>query len=154
VFTPEYTKELRDRLDGKEEVGEKSTEGPEGDVKDQEDHAETKAYEYKFKASSFRPATEEVQTEAPGDRGGEGVCEKPTVDDLDGEPLDGGGVDGVPMDDVDGEPLDGEVLDEEPLDGEPLQDEELDGEPTKNVDEDLDGDPMDEGVDGVHMHLD
>lgn len=144
VFTPEFTKELRDRLDGKEDTGRETTEGLEGSVKDEEDHGETKAYESKFKASSFRPATEEVQAEAPEEKDGEDMGEKTAMDDLDGNPLDGGDVDGVPMDDVDGEPLDGE----------PLGEEDLDGEPMKDVDEDLDGDPMDEDVDGVQMSSD
>lgn len=145
VFSPEFTKELRDRLDGKEDAEEQSTEGPEGDVKDQDGHVETKVYESRFKASSFKPATEEAQVEAAEDMDGE-----PVMDDLDGEPFDGGDVDGDPMDDVDGEPLDGEPLDGEPLDGEPWRDD-LDGEPMKGVVEDLDGDPMDENVDGAQM---
>ena len=139
VFAPEYTKELRDRLDGKEDAGEEVTEEVEGGGEDEGGQTETKAYESKFKASSFKPATIEVQVEAPGEKDGE-----PVMDDMDGEPLDGGDMDGVPMDDVDGEPLDGE-----PMDGEPLRDEDLDGEPMR--DEDLDGMPMDEDVDGVQM---
>ena len=145
VFAPEFTKELRDRLDGKEDTEEKTTEGPEGDVKDEEGHAETKAYESKFKASSFKPATE-AQMEVLAEKGGDDIDRTSAMDDLDGEPLDGGDVDGVPMDDLDGEPLDGE-----PLDGEPLRDEDVDGEPMKGVDEDPDGDPMDVGVDEVQM---
>lgn len=145
VFTPEFTKELRDRLDGKEGAGQETTEGPEGDVKDQEGHSETKVYESKFKASSFKPASEEAHAEVPEEKN-EDIDGKPVMDGLDGEPY-GGDVDGVPMDDVDGEPLDGEALD-----GEPLRDEELDGEPMNDhADEELDGDPMDEGVDGARM---
>ena len=147
VFAPEFTKELRDRLDGKEDPGEKATEGPEGSVEDGEGHTETKVYESKFKASSFKPAIEEAQAETHGENDGEDIDGKPVMDDLDGEPLDGGDLDGVPMYDVDGESLDGE-----PLDGEPLRDADVDGEPMKDVDEDLDGDPMDEGVDGAQMH--
>lgn len=141
VFAPEYTKELRDRLDGKEDAGSEAAEEMEGgDGEDEGGQPEAKAYESKFKASSFKPATEDVQVEVLEGKGGEHA-----MDDMDGEPLDGGGVDGVPMDDVDGEPLDGE-----PLDGEPLQDDDLDGEPMR--DEDLDGEPMDvEDVDGVQM---
>ena len=147
MFAPEYTKELRDRLDGKEDAGREVTEEAEGGEEDEGGQMETKAYESKFKASSFKPATEEVQVVVPGKEDGE-----PVMDDMDGEPLDGGDVDGVPMDDVDGEPLDGEPMDGEPLDGEPLRDEDLDGEPMK--DEDLDGMPMDEDVDGVQMRSD
>jgi hypothetical protein len=87
---------------------------------------ETKAYESKFKASSFKPATEDVQVEAPIDG-------EPVMDDADGEPLDSGDMGGVPMD-VD--PHDGDPLDREPLDPEPLRDKDLDGEP---MDEDVCG---------------
>ena len=149
VFSPEFTKELRDRLDGKEDTGKEAMEETEENGEHEGGQTETKAYESKFKASSFKPATEETQVEAPGGKDSEDIDGKPTMDDVDGEPLDGGDVDGIPMDDVDGEPLDGEPLDGEPLDGEPLRDEDLDGEPMK--DEDLDGEPMDEDVDEVQM---
>ena len=139
VFSPEFTKELRDRLDGKEEDTEqKITEEAEGGGEDHQGPTETKTYESKFKASSFKPATEEAQVEGSGEKGGD------DIDGSDGEPMDDGDVDGVPMDDMDGEPLDGEPLDGEPLDGQPLQDEDLDGEPMRDVGEDLDGTPMDE----------
>ena len=147
VFAPEFTKELRDRLDGKEDAGKEATEETEGTREDERGQTETRAYESKFKASSFKPATEEVEVEAPGKKDGEDLDGEPVVDDVDGEPLGGGDVDGAPMEDMDGEPLDNE-----PLDGEPLREEDLDGEPMR--DEDLDGDPMDEDVDGVQMHSD
>ena len=152
VFAPEFTKELRDRLDGKEDVGKEATEETEESKEDELGRTETKAYESKFKASSFKPATEEVEVDAPGEKHDEDIDGEPVVDDVDGVPLGDGDVDGVPMDDTDGEPLDGEPLDGEPLDGEPLRDEDLDGEPMR--DEELDGEPMDEDVDGVQMHSD
>ena len=139
VFAPEFTKELRDRLDGKEDTGKKATEETEGSEKDEGGQTETKVYESKFKAISFKPAIEEAQVEAPEEKDGEDIDGEPVMGDVDGEPLDGGDVDGVPMDGVDGKSLDGEALDGEPLDGEPMKDE------------DLDGDPMDEDVDGVQM---
>ena len=144
VFAPEFTKELRDRLDGKEDAGEKAAEETEGSGKDEDGQTETKPYESKFKPSSFKPATEGTQGEESGVEGGGNIDGGSVVDEMDGEPLDEEDVDGVPMDDVDGEPLDGE-----PLDGESLRDDDLDGEPMKN--EDLDGEPMDEDVDGVQM---
>lgn len=144
VFSPEFTKELRDRLDGKEDTDKSATEEIEEIGQHEGGQTETKVYESKFKASSFKPATEETQVEASGEKNGEGVDGKAAMDDVDGEPLGSGDVDGVPMDDVDGEPFDGE-----PLDGEPLRDEDLDGEPIK--DEDLDGEPMDEDIDGVQI---
>lgn len=146
VFSPEFTKELRDRLDGKEDTEEKIIEEAEVGGEDDRGPTETKTYESKFKVSSFKPATEEAQVEGSG---GDDIDGEHVMDDSDGEPMDGGDVDGVPMDDMDGEPLDGEPLDGEPLDGEPLdgepmQDEDLDGEPMRDVDEGLDGMPMDE----------
>ena len=144
VFAPEFTKELRDRLDGKEDGGEKVAEETEGSGKDEDGQTETKPYESKFKPSSFKPATEGTQGGESGVEGGGNIDGGSVVDEMDGEPLDEEDVDGVPMDDVDGEPLDGE-----PLDGESLRDDDLDGEPMKN--EDLDGEPMDEDVDGVQM---
>jgi len=134
VFSPEFTKELRDRLDGKEDAGKKETEEAEGSGKDEGAQTETKAYESKFKASSFKPATEEAQVRALGEKVEEDIDGESAMDD----------VDGVVMDDVDGEPLDGE-----PLDGEPLQGGDLDGEPMG--DEDLDGEPMDEDFDGIQI---
>ena len=149
VFSPEFTKELRDRLDGREDAENKATEEAEESEKDEGAQTETKAYESKFKASSFKPATEEAHMEVPGENDGEDIDGEPAMDDVDGEPLEGGDVDGVAMDDMDGEPLDGEPLDGDPLDGEPLRSGDLDGEPMK--DEDLDGEPMDEDVDGVQI---
>lgn len=145
VFSPEFTKELRDRLDGKD-AEKMIEEDAEGGGKGQEDQTETKAYESKFKASSFKPATEEAQVEVTEEKG-ENIDGEPVMDDLDGEPLDGGDMDGVPIDDMDGAPMDD--VDGEPLDGEPLRDADLDGEPMG--DDGLDGEPMDEDTDGVQM---
>jgi U2-associated protein SR140 len=142
VFSPEFTKELRDRLDGKEGADKMATEEAMGCEKDQGGQMETKAYESKFKASSFKPATEEVRVEVPEEKD-EDIDGEPVVDDVDGEPLDGGDVDGVPMEDVDGEPLDGEYLYGEPMDG-----EHLDGEPLREY---VDGEPMDEDFNGVQV---
>lgn len=143
VFPPEFTKELRDRLDGKEDTEQKITEEVEVGGEDYRGPTETKTYEFKFKASSFKPA-EEAPVEGSVEKGGGDIDGEPVMDDLDGELMDGGDVDGIPMEDVDGEPLDGEPLEGEPLDGEPLRGDDLDGEPMRDVDEDLDGMPMDE----------
>jgi len=145
VFPPEFTAELRARLEGmtmqeKEQVmDEAETAAPERD--------NSTAFANKFKSSSFKPAT------APA-----------VADDDDGEPMDEGSdddVDGVPADDIDGEPVDD--VDGEPLaadvDGEPM--ENIDGEPMDDVDgmpiddldgapvDDVDDEPMDDDIDGA-----
>lgn len=132
VFPPDFTTELRSRLDGREiNVDEVPQE-----VEVVEEITVEAPVAPRFKASSFKPAAETM----------------PPPADIDGEPLDD--VDGEPMDDVDGEPLNADV-DGEPLptshdvDGEPL-DEDLDGAPLLNedvdgaslADEDLDGAPI------------
>lgn len=133
VFPPEFTKELRARLEG-EVVRERKEEGVEvREVKKVE--RKEPEFKSKFTASSFKPA-EEVQAKA--DDGGDGDDM-----DVDGEPMDMGSdldgevVGGVPVDDLDGEPMDD--LDGEPvnLDGPPLDD--IDGEP---LGDDLDGAPV------------
>ncbi|CAL1707281.1 unnamed protein product [Somion occarium] len=134
VFPPDFTSELRARLEGatiqdnEPQVTEITTE-----TKDS-----TAAFVSKFKASSFKPAAQ-VEEAAPN------------VED-EGEPMDeGSDIDGMPVDDVDGEPLpadvDGEPLND--LDGEPMED--LDGQPI--ADEDVDGEPMDNDLDGAPVDV-
>lgn len=141
VFPPDFTTELRIRLEGSptKELAEES-ENMEGEEEKGEESK--KNFASKFKASSFKPAEPEPEplpsAAASGVGGG----------DDDGEPMDeGSDVDGVPVDDVDGEPLaedvDGEPIDN--VDGEPMDD--VDGEPIGDVDgepmEDVDGEPVD-----------
>ncbi|KAJ3480042.1 hypothetical protein NLI96_g8641 [Meripilus lineatus] len=125
VFPPDFTAELRARLEGSptKEVVEEEEQGKD-EVKEN-----MTSFASKFKASSFKPAEPEPIPVVAG-----------ADDDDDGEPMDeGSDVDGVPVDDVDGEPLGVDV------DGEPMED--MDGEPM----DDVDGDPLGVDVDGEPM---
>ncbi|OBZ68245.1 U2 snRNP-associated SURP motif-containing protein [Grifola frondosa] len=150
VFPPDFTAELRARLEGEttKEV-EASDEQVVSEVKES-----STAFTSKFKASSFRPAevvaltgTGAVVGAADADEhDGESMDEgsdidgKP-MDDVDGVPIDLD-LDGVPIDDVDGEPMDDDIdgVPMDDVDGEPMDDAPIDGEP---MDEDLDGAPID-----------
>lgn len=129
VFPMEFTKELRERLEGNMALAEENEEVEEM----QEESEVATSFTSKFKTSAFKPATEVVDA-APS---------------ADGEPMDeGSDLDGVPVDDVDGEPMAQDV------DGVPIED--VDGVPVDDVDgvpmdsADLDGEPM-EDVDGVPL---
>ncbi|QRW21578.1 RNA recognition motif protein [Rhizoctonia solani] len=91
VFTPEFTSELRKRLDGKD-VGEERKEGEERVEK-----VEERKVVSKFKAAAFGAVVEPAK-EAE-DLDGE------KVEDIDGENLDGENIDG---ENLDGENIDGE----------------------------------------------
>ncbi|KAF9010504.1 hypothetical protein BDQ17DRAFT_1387745 [Cyathus striatus] len=133
VFPPDFTTELRQRLEG----AVVATEVKHDDSTTPQSIA-NQSQTSKFKTSSFKPATVETHMEPANVSDGEPM----DVSDVDGEPVDD--VDGVPVDDLDGEPvddLDGEPADD--LDGVPV--DNLDGEPIK---ENLDGDPVDD-LDGV-----
>lgn len=142
VFSPEFTADLRARLEGsstpaqEEHVEEKVTNEP-------LDEPKTIS---KFKASSFKPAeatatAEELSDGEPMDEGSDsdGAEAKGTgkpVDDVDGVQLDDD-LDGAPVDDLDGAPIDD--LDEDGVDSRPAM-EDIDGEA---MDEDVDGAPVD-----------
>ncbi|KAJ7496036.1 hypothetical protein B0H11DRAFT_1716178 [Mycena galericulata] len=115
VFPPDFTTELRMRLEGttaeEEQKAQESVEPAQ---------VETAAAPSRFKTSAFQPATDPVDAVLDGE----------AIDDVDGEPVDD--VDGAPMeDDVDGAPVeddvDGTPLDD--VDGVPMDDEDLDGAP-------------------------
>lgn len=137
VFPPDFTSELRSRLEGlAKEAPSKSVEINEVTPKNADIQAS------RFKASSFQlatiPTNEGLNTDdgEPMDVGSD--VDGDPVDDVDGDPVDD--VDGEPVDDVDGEPVDD-------VDGEPLDD--VDGEPLDDadgiiVDEDVDGMPIDD----------
>lgn len=140
VFPPDFTAELRARLDGTTQA---DLNEPKADDDASVDAAQAQSsYVSKFKAKSFQPA-QEVTKETPS------FAED--ADDLDGAPIEDMDVDGEPLD-VDGEPLDvdGTPLDDD-VDGVPLdqsEDPDVDGEPM----EDIDGSPMDaDDVDGVPL---
>ncbi|KAI0321167.1 hypothetical protein OF83DRAFT_1100964 [Amylostereum chailletii] len=140
VFPPEFTAELRQRIEG--QVAEEAP-APMVAVVETKDYAPVTVS--RFKASTFKPAeeTEAVVEGGPVSSAAADLDGEPMDEDVDGDPLEED-VDGVPVvDDVDGEPLNGE---NEPVDGEPM--DELDGEPMDegSVDgepaEDMDGEPV------------
>ncbi|KAJ7091166.1 hypothetical protein C8R44DRAFT_719846 [Mycena epipterygia] len=131
VFPPDFTTELRTRLEGmvNEEEEQKSHEKVEAIVVD------TTVAPSRFKTSTFQLATDPVDPAPSTDPDGE------VIDDVDGEPVDD--IDGEQMQDVDGEPLDDDV------DGEPV-DDDVDGVP---MDDDVDGAPLEDDLDGAPMEL-
>ncbi|KAJ6587138.1 hypothetical protein DFH09DRAFT_1142685 [Mycena vulgaris] len=137
VFPPDFTTELRSRLEGATmEEEEKSQEKVEA-VK-----VDTTVAPSRFKTSTFQLAADPVDTAPSADLDGE------VIDDVDGEPVDD--LDGEQMDDVDGEPvddLDGVPMDD--VDGAPMEDD-VDGAP---LDDNVDGVPFDEDLDGAPMEL-
>lgn len=148
VFPPDFTAELRQRLEGQEILQTQTEEEAVVEVK------VTAPVVSKFKTSAFRPA-EEVAADtslpsaiasAPVEENDDDGEAMELDSEADGEPL-AEDVDGALLDDVDGEPL---PLD---LDGEPMDD--LDGATMEDVDgapmEDLDGEPMGQDLDGVPM---
>ena len=143
VFPPEFTRELRLRLEGMAIEKEEKEE-----VREVYERKEsTPEFKSKFTASSFRPAAEVVDAPSAADDDGEpmdvgsDVDGEPVADDVDGEPI-GDDVDGEPIPDaVDGAPI------AEDVDGEPIT-EDLDGEPM----EDVDGEPMDD-IDGAPVQV-
>lgn len=152
VFSPDFTRELRERLEGQVEGG-----GKEGSVEvekgmvSEEMEEKTPAFGSKFKASSFRPAEAVVEPSvvaaAPVTFAPAAATTAPPAaahEDDDGEPMDeGSDIDGKPVeDDVDGQPL------AEDVDGEPMGEGDMDGEPMA-VEEDMDGEPLDDDVDGA-----
>ncbi|EGO25376.1 hypothetical protein SERLADRAFT_448355 [Serpula lacrymans var. lacrymans S7.9] len=140
VFPPDFTSELRARLDGTS----RSDAQPKEEADDLEVSESKEVYTSRFKAKSFQPAQDIVEP---------AVLDVPGKDNkVGGEPMDeGSDIDGEAMDNVDGEPLNDDV------DGVPIDD--IDGAPIDDVDgapiEDMDGEPMeeDENVDGVPMSI-
>ncbi len=158
VFPPDFTTELRVRLEGGEAaIGQtkavQKVVQATGDV--------PKEVINKFKTSSFQPATAAAMEPAiatvtedggafydidgdPVDLDGEPVDLDGEHVDLDSEPAD---LDGEPVD-LDDEPinLDGENvdLDGEPLDGESSASRRPESKPVQTADSDRDGTPMDE----------
>jgi U2-associated protein SR140 len=147
VFSPDFTAELRTRLEGT------TAEDDQKEDKVEPVKADTTVVPSRFKTSTFQLATVPVDP-APSDADLDGQVlddvDGEPVDDVDGEPVDD--VDGMPLDDVDGEPvddLDGEPMDD--VDGVPLQDDDVDGAP---IQEDMDGEPLDgDDLDGAPMDV-
>ncbi|KAF8210496.1 hypothetical protein K438DRAFT_1916860 [Mycena galopus ATCC 62051] len=137
VFPPDFTSELRMRLDGTTAEDEQKSQEKEDPAKD-----EIAAAPSRFKTSTFQLATAPVEP-APSDADLDGEI----IDDVHSQPVDD--VDGLPLEDIDGEPVDvdGEPMDD--VDGVPLEDD-VDGAP---ILEDMDGEPLDEDLDGAPMEV-
>ena len=140
VFPPEFTTELRARLDGTTRAELKADQEDENGGTTLEAQS---VYASRFKAKSFQPAQEPAPSVPQ-------VAQKDGNDDVDGVPIDEMDVDGVPLDqDVDGVPLD------EDANGDPL-DEDVDGIPLAGGlgagGVDVDGEPMvEDDVDGMPL---
>ncbi|KAI0066134.1 hypothetical protein BV25DRAFT_1905759 [Artomyces pyxidatus] len=140
VFPPEFTAQLRQRIDGQVD------EAPVQQAAPVEERTEAPAVVSRFKASTFKPAEETVETAPPAPIDGEAVDGEESMDE------GSDGVDGEPVDDLDGQPL------EEDVDGEPIADD-VDGEPIDDLDGvpmdegDVDGEPMDDDIDGAPIDV-
>lgn len=153
VFSPDFTSQLRRRLEGAKTLEENV---------DQEEptvQITNKGSVSRFKSSTFQLAAEPLAStyddgdpmDVSSEDGNEGLGV-----DIDGEPAndtdedqmkngEGGDIDGDPIgEDVDGEPI------TEDVDGEPIT-EDVDGEPLGD-DLDIDGIPVDDGI-GVSLNL-
>jgi U2-associated protein SR140 len=137
VFPPDFTSELRRRLEGPEIPSEAI-------VVDEPTVQTENKFASKFKTSSFQLAMESGNDSShAGDGEPMEVSsdEEKKLEDLDGEPVGDVDIDGVPIDDIDGEPIvdsTGVAMDDD-LDGEPVGDD-VDGVP---VEGDIDGIPVD-----------
>lgn len=141
VFPPEFTSELRQRLEGASTPLEMKAE------EKVNEHGEQKAsFTSRFKQSSFKLAIDAPSALGDAlDDSGKPVDGGKSIDDVDGDPMDD--VDGDPMDDVDGIPVDD--VDGDPVESvvvEPIPDAapaDIDGMPV-----DVDGEPIDD-LDGI-----
>ncbi|EJD52558.1 hypothetical protein AURDEDRAFT_82199 [Auricularia subglabra TFB-10046 SS5] len=146
VFPPDFTAELRARLDGAPTV-EESKESVPVEEAVEETTPEAAPVVSKFKASAFKPAAAASEGADVDGEQLDDVDGDPMNDDIDGEPLAGGeDLDGAPLD----EDLDGAPLADDDVDGAPLAEEDADGAPL--VDDDLDGAPMaEDDLDSQHL---
>jgi U2-associated protein SR140 len=135
IFPPDFTQQLRRRIDG--QVQEDAPVVEEATVVVEEP---APAPVSRFKTSSFKPAEELAEppkTTVVPDEGGESPMDMES--DVDGQPFDDN-IDGEPLENIDGESPDD-------IDGVPLE-EDIDGAP---LEDDVDGAPLEEGIDGVPM---
>ncbi|QRV79159.1 RNA recognition motif protein [Ceratobasidium sp. AG-Ba] len=119
VFGPDFTSDLRRRLDGREEI--KETE----DETKEERGEEKKTVGSKFKAAAFGAVTSEPVLEVA--KATEENIDGEDIDgeDIDGEDLDGEAMGGAGGEDIDGEDIDGEKIDGDDIDGEAIDGQEL-----------------------------
>jgi U2-associated protein SR140 len=154
VFPPDFTSQLRRRLEGAK-ASEENIDQEEPAVQ-----ATNKGFVSRFKSSTFQLAAEPLAStyddgdpmDVSSEDGNKGL-----VVDIDGDPVnyvdqdqmknsDGEDIDGDPIgEDVDGDPIN------EDVDGEPIA-EDVDGEPLGD-DLDIDGIPVDDGIDGVPANI-
>lgn len=142
VFPPEFTSELRTRLEGAvvrpEIIKEETTASPQ---------PLPESFSSRFKTSTFQIASEANPVGSGSGNASDGEPMDVSSDgkggsDLDGEPVEDIDIDGVPVDDIDGEPL-GES-------GQDTFDDDLDGEP---IADDIDGIPLDDDIDRVSLQV-
>jgi len=132
VFPPDFTSELRRRLEGPE-IPSETVVANEPSVQTENKFAS------KFKTSSFQLATQSSSLGNDPSHASDGEPMEVSSDgDLDGEPVDDVDIDGMPVDDIDGELIVDSTLG--------AMDDDLDGEP---IGDDVDGVPVEEGIDGI-----
>ena len=131
VFPPDFTSQLRRRLEGAKTLEENV---------DQEEPAiqtTNTGFASRFKSSTFQLAVEPLVSTDTGDGDPMDVSSEEGDKNLQ---LD---INGHPVNHIDEDQLDGEIIDED-IDGDPIV-EDVDGEP---ITEDVDGEPITEDVDG------
>lgn len=138
VFPPDFTSQLRRRLEGAKALEENV---------DQEEPAvqnTNKDFVSRFKSSTFQLAVEPLASADDGD--------PMDVSSEDGDKGLGLDIDGDPVYDGElvGEDIDGDPIGED-VDGEPIA-EDVDGEPLGD-DLDIDGIPVDDDIDGVPVNI-
>lgn len=152
VFPPDFTSELRQRLEGAVSAADKTEQAEAERLPAKELNPS------RFKTSSFKMATESENLE-PSVRGTESDGEPMDVSgdeadrgDVDGKPVEDIDVDGMPVEDID---VDGVPVEDVDVDGVPVEDADVDGVPVEDVDldglpvDDVDGVPVDDDVDGA-----
>jgi U2-associated protein SR140 len=108
VFPPEFTSELRAKLDGI------TPEDPrQKEMEETKSHEVATSFASKFKASTFKPAEDPSGTQPveqstavnpANPQEEDDDIDGMAIDDIDGEPVDD--IDGQSIDDIDGEPMD------------------------------------------------
>lgn len=132
VFPPDFTSELRRRLEGDVSAANETEQA-------EAERLPTKELNpSRFKTSSFKLATESENLE-PSVRDTESDGEPM---DVSGDEADRGDVDGKPVEDID---VDGVPIEDIDVDGVPVEDVDLDGLPV----DDVDGVPVDDDLDGA-----
>jgi U2-associated protein SR140 len=132
VFPPDFTAELRERLEGP--LKEERQEHDDDQVDRADSQMQSNKFTSRFNSSSFQPAAPDTVPTATSVGEDAMDLESDAEDDLDGEPV---------ADDMDGELMGDDI------DGEPIGDD-IDGEP---VTDDIDGEPIDD-VDGLPIEED